>query len=44
LQYYQHCYQIESPSGSKRIYREYSADSINSTESKLTELLEAEEA
>lgn len=44
LQYYQHCYQIESQNGHKRVYREYSADSINSTESKLTELLEAEEA
>ncbi len=43
LQYYQHCYQIESKNGHKRVYREYSADSINSTESKLTELLEAEE-
>lgn len=44
LQYYQHCYQIESQNGHKRVYREYSADSINSTESKLTELLDAEEA
>ena len=44
LQYYQHCYQIERQSDHKRVYKEYSADSINSTESKLTELLEAEEA
>jgi hypothetical protein len=44
LQYYQHCYQIERKSDHKRIYKEYSADSINSTESKLTELLDAEEA
>jgi hypothetical protein len=44
LQYYQHCYQIERKSDYKRIYKEYSADSINSTESKLTELLDAEEA
>ncbi len=42
LQYYQHCYQIERQSDHKRVYKEYSADSITSTTSKLTELLAAE--